>query len=309
MKDEYDFDDENSLDYDDNHDLDEQESDEDTEDASETDMVKQEEEYSELKEQFYQDKLSNLKYQLNQLEEGCHTDYNKRLKKLEFAYKERLKLAEIFREYEMQRVKDEYEKEKHFADIDLDEKKVELRETLLVELEDKRRMIESERTTIELTGDSMEVKPVTTRKLRRRPNDPIPLPEKRRKTSPDILFILKHLQFTLDENAVMEDLKIINKGKPILPMKKAVIESPVISPESFQYEVKIEDGKLCYDKRSFHRGQTVYVDSKETGKFSGVISTVAATEVWVRKTLDNSKVRIFVSQLQKGKFTIRRRSS
>lgn len=36
--------------------------------------------------------------------------------------------------------------------------------------------------------DSMEVKPVTTRKLRRRPNDPLPLPEKRRKTIPNILY-------------------------------------------------------------------------------------------------------------------------
>lgn len=33
----------------------------------------------------------------------------------------------------------------------------------------------------------MEMKPVTTRKLRRRPNDPMPLPEKRRKQNPDIL--------------------------------------------------------------------------------------------------------------------------
>lgn len=34
----------------------------------------------------------------------------------------------------------------------------------------------------------MEVKPVTTRKLRRRPNDPLPMPEKRRKTLPNILY-------------------------------------------------------------------------------------------------------------------------
>ena len=33
-------------------------------------------------------------------------------------------------------------------------------------------------------SDSMEVKSITTRKLRRRPNDPTPVPEKRRKPSP-----------------------------------------------------------------------------------------------------------------------------
>ena len=35
--------------------------------------------------------------------------------------------------------------------------------------------------------DSMELKPIVTRKLRRRQNDPMPIPEKRRKPSPDIL--------------------------------------------------------------------------------------------------------------------------
>lgn len=34
-----------------------------------------------------------------------------------------------------------------------------------------------------LLSDSVEVKPAVTRKLRRRPNDPLPAPEKRRKTS------------------------------------------------------------------------------------------------------------------------------
>lgn len=33
----------------------------------------------------------------------------------------------------------------------------------------------------------MEVKPIMTRKLRRRPNDPVPIPDKRRKPAPDIL--------------------------------------------------------------------------------------------------------------------------
>ena len=41
-----------------------------------------------------------------------------------------------------------------------------------MQLEDKQRMIENERTSMELTGDSMELKPVITRKLRRRANEP-----------------------------------------------------------------------------------------------------------------------------------------
>lgn len=40
--------------------------------------------------------------------------------------------------------------------------------------------------------DSMEVKPIMTRKLRRRPNDPVPIPDKRRKPAPDILHVDLH---------------------------------------------------------------------------------------------------------------------
>lgn len=305
--DEYDFDDD-SIDFDDDRDFDEQESDEDTEDASETDMVKQEEEYSELKEQVYQDKLANLKKQLQQLKDGCHPDYNRRLKKMEQAYRDRLRLADLLKDYEIACVEREYSKEKKSAEIELEEKIIELKESLILEFEEKKRMIENERSIIELTGvcfpDCMEVKPVTTRKLRRRPNDPLPMPEKRRKTSPT------QLNYLLDENAVMEDLRIINKGKPFsLVKKQSSSDLPITATDGPPFDVKIEDGKLCYEKRWFHRSQTVYVESKDTGKFAGVISSVGVTEIWVRKTSDNSKIRVYVSQLQKGKYTIRRRST
>ena len=43
--------------------------------------------------------------------------------------------------------------------------------------------------------DAIEIKQVSTRKLRRRPNDPVPIPEKRRKPSPDILSVNIQLCF------------------------------------------------------------------------------------------------------------------
>ena len=58
----------------------------------------------------------------------------------------------------MHRAEDEYILEKDSAARELDEKKVELRENLISELEEKKRHVETERITIELTGDSMEVK-------------------------------------------------------------------------------------------------------------------------------------------------------
>ena len=47
-----------------------------------------------------------------------------------------------------------------------------LKDQLISELEEKQKIIEAERHNMELTGDTMELKTITTRKLRRRANEP-----------------------------------------------------------------------------------------------------------------------------------------
>ena len=78
----------------------------------------------------------------------------------------------MVKELELEMVEQDYCNEKKNSGREFEEKKVYLREQLIVQLEDKQRMIEQERTSMELTGDSMELKPVITRKLRRRANEP-----------------------------------------------------------------------------------------------------------------------------------------
>ncbi|XP_052219911.1 sin3 histone deacetylase corepressor complex component SDS3-like isoform X2 [Dreissena polymorpha] len=289
-------------------------SDEDTEDASETDVAKQETQYTEIKEQMYQDKLAFLKKQLKQLEDGTLPEYLKRNKKIDQQYRERLKYMEVFKEYELEVIEREYKKEKKLAAKDFEEKKVDLKETLIADLEEKRRSVELERSQLELTGghcnfllstslDVNETKPMSTRKLRRRPNDPVPMPEKRRKPASPA-----QINFCLDDTEIMDDLRIINKvsGKP-MGRKPSV---PTIGPVDVIPDVKIDDGRLFFDKRWFHRNQPVFVECKETGnKFSGIITAIGTQEIWIRKTSDNSKIKIFLSQLQKGKFNLRRKQT
>ncbi|XP_050023011.1 sin3 histone deacetylase corepressor complex component SDS3 isoform X4 [Dermacentor andersoni] len=297
--------DDNSVDCDDFLDHDDRDSDEDTEDASETDMVKQrEEECTEIKEQMYRDKLATLKKQLAQLKDDTHPEYVKRLRKIEQLYQERLFMNEVFQCHEIERVEREYIHEKKAAVREFEEKKIDLRESLIMELEEKRRMVESERSTIELTGDSMEVKSVTTRKLRRRPNDPLPMPEKRRKTSPT------QLNFLLDDGEILDDLKMLNKGKtPSLNKRLDFEEYGNVDHGSHAIEARIEDGKLFYERKCYQRGQSVCVDSKDMGRFFGVISAVGTSELWVKKTSDSGKVKIHLSQLLKGKVILRRKSA
>nr|AEE61557.1 unknown [Dendroctonus ponderosae] len=209
---EYDFE-EDKLDEDEEKEHDRMDgSDEDTEDASETDTGRQEEQL-EIKEQMYQDKLATLKKKLTQLKDGSHGDYNKKVKRLESQYNERLKLNDIYKDYMYEYIKRDYAQEIKAAAKDFEEKKIDLRETLISDLEDKKRNIETERSSMELTGDSMEVKPAMTRKLRRRPNEPIPMPEKRRKAP------TAQITYLLDDKEADNDLRMI-KEKAVLPVRK-----------------------------------------------------------------------------------------
>jgi Sin3 histone deacetylase corepressor complex component SDS3 len=162
----------------------------------------------------YQDKLASLKKKLQQLNDGTHHEYNRKVKKLESQYRERIRINILYRDYRFECVERDYIGEKKAAAKDFEDKKIDLRENLISDLEDKKRTIEAERYSMELTGDSMEVKPVMTRKLRRRPNDPIPVPEKRRKAP------TAQITYLLDEKEVENDLKIINRGKVLTPVRK-----------------------------------------------------------------------------------------
>ncbi|NXY74901.1 SDS3 deacetylase, partial [Glareola pratincola] len=167
--------------------------------------------------------------------------------------------------------------------------------------------------------DSMEVKPIMTRKLRRRPNDPVPIPDKRRKPAPDILS-QSHwraiLNYLLTDEQIMEDLRTLNKSLNTVSLLFSASPSspehlpatPAESPAQ-RFEARIEDGKLYYDKRWYHKSQAIYLESKENTKISCVISSVGANEIWVRKTSDSTKMRIYLGQLQRGVFVIRRRSA
>ncbi|XP_059407282.1 sin3 histone deacetylase corepressor complex component SDS3-like isoform X2 [Carassius carassius] len=283
-------------------------SEEDTEDASETDLAKHDEnDYVEIKEQMYQDKLASLKRQLQQLQEGTLQEYQKRMKKLDQQYKERLRGADLFLQLETEQVERNYIKEKKAAVKEFDDKKVELKENLIAELEEKKKMIENEKLTMELTGDSMEMKPIMTRKLRRRPNDPVPIPDKRRKLSSP------QLNYLLTDEQITEDLRTLNKLKspkrPVSPSSPEPFPSTPVDTPSQRYEARIEEGKLYYDKRWYHKSQPIYLESKENTKISCVISSVGTNEIWVRKTSDSTKMRIYLGQLQRGAFIIRRRSA
>jgi len=111
-------------------------------------------------------------------------------------------------------------------------------------------------------------------------------------------------------------LKVISRGKLLGPVRKpALLPSsgisslgPSLSDNSVP-DTRIEDGKLLYERRWFHRGQPVYVEGKDLPRFPAIISAIGTEAIWVKKTVDGSKVRIYTSQLSRGKVAIKRRAS
>jgi len=296
---------------------------EETDDASENESYQHREysQFTEIKEQMYQDKLNHLKKQLTQLAEGTHPDWVKRLRKLDQQLKERMIINTVVKELELEMAEQDFLIEKKNVVKEFEEKKVYLREQLLSELEEKQKMIELERTSMELTGDSLELKPVTTRKLRRRANDGLGNTlcgsgfkygpgEKRRKQAPPTLKCL------LEDKDIEDDLKIINKTLSLSAtsnnIKKELDPSGTnsnlrSSSPNFARDARIEDGKLFYEKRWFRRGQTVWVEGKD-GNYGATISAIGSEAIWVRKSEDNSRVSIHLSQLNKGKLGLKRRA-
>jgi Sin3 histone deacetylase corepressor complex component SDS3 len=61
-------------------------------------------EFTEMKEQMYQDKLADLKHQLTKLNNGTLTEWQKKLNKLEKVYKERIRYTEVVRDLEVEMV-------------------------------------------------------------------------------------------------------------------------------------------------------------------------------------------------------------
>lgn len=303
------------FDSDDENDLDNellQNSDEDTEDASETDMATLEEEISEMKEQHYQEKIKELKGKLEELQNKTFPQYVQQVEELKKLKEEWIRMAYAFKEYEVQEIEKEYELEKRLAREEFIEKKAELKEIIISELTEKKKTIETEKATLELTSGvslslPMDVKPVVTRKLRRRPNEPPPVTEKKRKNT------AAQLNYLLSEDEILSDLKKISKHyKPVADEKVAVktIKPEKCDPSDFPdgSDAKIKDDKLYFNKEWYESGDPIYLDSKEGERFNAQIHSISSTrEIWIKKLTEGTRLKIYVGHLQRGKYSIERR--
>jgi Sin3 histone deacetylase corepressor complex component SDS3 len=95
-------------------------------------------------------------------------------------------------------------------------------------------------------------------------------------------------------------------------------------------DTRIEDGKLLFERRWYHRGQPVYVEGKDINTYPALITAIGTESVSIRlnriithyllllskilfqisvkKTLDGAKFKINLYQLVRGTYSVKRRA-
>ncbi|GFN97001.1 sin3 histone deacetylase corepressor complex component sds3 [Plakobranchus ocellatus] len=107
----------------------------------------------------------------------------------------------------------------------------------------------------------------------------------------------------------MDDLRVMLKvsGKPVAKKQMSPSQNPMLDSSS---DVRIEDGRLWYDKKWYQRNSMVQVDNKEGGpRIFGTITNIGNQEIWIKRSGDNTKLRIYISQFQKGKYVMKKRTT
>ncbi|EMP30743.1 Breast cancer metastasis-suppressor 1-like protein [Chelonia mydas] len=230
-------------------------------------MSNLEKQFTDLKDQLYKERLSQVDAKLQEVIAGKAQEYLEPLAALQENMQIRTKVAGIYRELCLESVKNKYECEIQASRQHCESEKLLLYDTVQSELEEKIRRLEEDRHSIDITSELWNDE-LQSRKKRK---DPF---------SPD----KKKAMATLGPHRV----------KPEPPVKL----------EKHLHSARSEEGRLYYDGEWYGRGQTICIDKKDECPTSAIITTINHDEVWFKRP-DGSKSKLYISQLQKGKYSIK----
>ncbi|KAM8921070.1 breast cancer metastasis-suppressor 1-like protein isoform 2-T2 [Pelodytes ibericus] len=257
-------------------------------------MSNLEKQFTDLKDQLYKERLSQVDAKLQEVIAGKAPEYLEPLATLQENMQIRTKVAGIYRELCLESVKNKHDCELQAARQHCESEKLLLYDTVQSELEEKIRRLEEDRHSIDITSELWN----DELQSRRKRKDPFS-PDKKKKpvVVADILFILCA---NLD---ILEDWTTIRKAMATLGPHRVKPEV-TIKLEKHQHSAKSEEGRLHYDGEWYGRGQTISIDKKDEYPTSAIITTINSEEVWFKRQ-DGSKSKLYISQLQKGKYSIK----
>ncbi|XP_017328494.1 breast cancer metastasis-suppressor 1 [Ictalurus punctatus] len=251
-----------------------------------------EKQFLELKEKLFRERLDQVKVKLDEVLTGKAGEYREPLATLQKNMQLRTQVAGVYRELCLQVIKHKHECEIQGAKQHLESERILLLDTMKMELLEKIRKLEEDKQRVDITSEwwNDEVK---MKKCKKRSH----LSSLERKKKP-ALVSGPYIVYMLRDIDILEDWTAIKKAKAaLIPLKK--------KSDSRQLSVRSEGGTLFYEGERFSKGNTVLLEVNDESPAQAVITAVSAGEVWFKRP-DGSKTKIYISQLQKGKYTIRR---
>uniref|UniRef100_A0A2R8MS17 BRMS1 like transcriptional repressor n=1 Tax=Callithrix jacchus TaxID=9483 RepID=A0A2R8MS17_CALJA len=260
-------------------------------------MSNLEKQFTDLKDQLYKERLSQVDAKLQEVIAGKAPEYLEPLATLQENMQIRTKVAGIYRELCLESVKNKYECEIQASRQHCESEKLLLYDTVQSELEEKIRRLEEDRHSIDITSELWNDE-LQSRKKRK---DPFSPDKKKPVVVSDILFQI--FFYMLQDLDILEDWTTIRKAMATLGPHRVKTEPPV-KLEKHLHSARSEEGRLYYDGEWYIRGQTICIDKKDECPTSAVITTINHDEVWFKRP-DGSKSKLYISQLQKGKYSIK----
>ncbi|KAJ1069722.1 hypothetical protein K5549_009745 [Capra hircus] len=280
-------------------------------------MSNLEKQFTDLKDQLYKERLSQVDAKLQEVIAGKAPEYLEPLATLQENMQIRTKVAGIYRELCLESVKNKYECEIQASRQHCESEKLLLYDTVQSELEEKIRRLEEDRHSIDITSELWNDE-LQSRKKRK---DPFSPDKKKPVVVSDILFQIfrvfkffflakltltfqrPYIVYMLQDLDILEDWTTIRKAMATLGPHRVKTEPPV-KLEKHLHSARSEEGRLYYDGEWYIRGQTICIDKKDECPTSAVITTINHDEVWFKRP-DGSKSKLYISQLQKGKYSIK----
>ncbi|XP_026856355.2 breast cancer metastasis-suppressor 1 [Electrophorus electricus] len=251
-----------------------------------------EKQFLELKDKLFRERLEQVKGKLDEVLMGKAGEFREPLALLQHNMQLRTQVAGVYRELCLQVIKHKHECEIQGAKQHLESEKTLLFDAMKTELLEKIRRLEEDKQSVDITSEwwSDEAR---MKKCKRRSN----LARQERKKKP-ALVSGPYIVYMLRDIDILEDWTAIKKAKAaLMPLKQ--------KSDSRQLSVRCEGSTLFYEGERFSKGNSVLLEVSDDSPAQAVITAISAGEVWFRRT-DGSKTKIYISQLQKGKYTIRR---
>uniref|UniRef100_A0A4W5MNT5 BRMS1 like transcriptional repressor a n=1 Tax=Hucho hucho TaxID=62062 RepID=A0A4W5MNT5_9TELE len=265
-------------------------------------MTNLEKQFGDLKDQLYKERLSQVDAKLQEVIAGKASEYLDPLANLQENMQIRTKVAGIYRELCIESVKNKYDCEIQAALQHWESEKLLLFDTVQSELVEKIRRLEEDRHSIDITSELWKDE-LQSRKNKRK--DPFS-PDKKKK--PVVVISLTsvrpYIVYMLQDLDILEDWTAIRKAVATLGPHRGKTDVSTNKNEKYQHNARSEEGKLSYDGEWYCRGQTICIDKKDEFPTRAIITTINHDEVWFKR-LDGSKSKLYISQLQKGKYTIK----